>query len=256
MRLKADLHLHTCEGERFIAYDAKALIARAAREGFRVISITDHDLVTYSEDLREYAQDRGILLIPGVEATIEGKHVLIYNLDVSPGRLTSFAELRRLKRPDWLVVAAHPFFPGPICLHDRLVQEIDLFDGIEFCHFYTKRIDFNRKAVKLAKEVGLPLVGNSDCHLHRQLGTTYSLVEAEPTVDSVFGAIRKGALEIVSRPLPLTQWFGIGTELFLSGCLERVRTFGRHTPENSWKAKRPESQFKKGQGYANPVSNI
>lgn len=125
MDLKADLHLHTRDGDRFIAYDARGLIDRAARDGF----------VTFSEDLGAYARERGILLIPGVEATIEGKHVLLCNIDVDPERIRTFADLRRRRRPEWLVVAPHPFFPASFCLRGRLLREIDLFDAIELSHF-------------------------------------------------------------------------------------------------------------------------
>ena len=70
MPLKADLHLHTRERDRFIAYDARDLIDRAARSGFQVLSITNHDAVTFSADLEGYAWWSGILLFPGVEMTI------------------------------------------------------------------------------------------------------------------------------------------------------------------------------------------
>ncbi len=223
MGLKADLHLHTREGEGFIGYDARALIDRAARAGFQVLSITNHDIITFSADLQCYARERGLLLIPGVEATIEGKHVLLYNIDVPPARIRTFADLRRLRRPEWLVVAAHPFFPGPVCLRQRLLEELDLFDAVEFSHFYTRGINFNRLAVRLAREIGLPLLGTSDSHLLPQLGTTYSLIEGEPTVPSVLAAIRKGDVRVVSRPLTPVEWVAIGARLFVGSHLERAR---------------------------------
>jgi len=213
MELKADLHLHTREGEGFIAYDARSLIDRAARKGFQVLSITNHNVLTFSEDLEAYARERGILLIPGIEATIEGKHVLIYNLDVPLERIRTFADLRRFKRPEWLVVAAHPFFPASFCLREHLLKEIDLFDAIEFSHFYTPRIDFNRPAVRLGREVGLPLLGTSDSHLVQQFGTTYSLIEGELTIASVLAAIRKGKVQVVSHPLTFRQCVGIGIRM-------------------------------------------
>jgi predicted metal-dependent phosphoesterase TrpH len=222
VELRADLHLHTRERERFIAYDARDLIDRAARSGFQVLSITNHDVVTFSEELRGYAQERGILLIPGVEATIEGKHVLLYNIDVPPDRIRTFADLRRLRRPDWLVAAPHPFFPGSICLRDRLVRDIDLFDAVEFSHFYTERIDFNRSAVRLAREAGLPLLGTSDSHVIRQFGTTYSVIEGSPTLPSVFAAIRKGQVRVESRPLALTECARIFLEMVVADLRERV----------------------------------
>ena len=227
MRLKADLHLHTREGEAPIAYDALTLIDWAARDGYQVLAITNHNVVTWSEALSAYARERGILLIPGVEATIERKHVLLYNIDVRPSRVRTFAELRRLKGSGWLVVAAHPFFPGPTHFGNRLLDEIDLFDGIEFSHFYTTRIDFNRPAARLAQVVGLPLLGSSDSHLADQFGTTYSLIDAEPEMDSVLTAIRKGAVDVVSSPLSLRRLVGITARLFLRSHAEEARDQSR-----------------------------
>jgi predicted metal-dependent phosphoesterase TrpH len=226
VELRADLHLHTWERERFIAYDAQGLIDRAARSGFHVLSITNHDTVTFSARLQDYARERGILLVPGVEATIEGKHVLLYNIDVPLERIRTFADLRRLRRPEWLVAAPHPFFPGSICLRDRLLQEIDLFDAIEFSHFYTRRVDFNRAAVRLAQEAGLPLLGTSDSHVIRQLGTTYSLIEGSPTVESVLGAIRKGQVRVESRPMTLRECAGIFREMVVADYRQRARSLG------------------------------
>jgi hypothetical protein len=252
MVLKADLHLHTREGERFIAYDARGLIDRAARAGFQVLSITNHDTLTFSEHLAAYARERGILLIPGVEATIEGRHVLLYNLDVPPHRIRTFDDLRRLKGPEWLVVAPHPFFPGPTSLRSRLLVEIDLFDAIEFCHFYTRRINFNLRAVRLARKVGLPLLGGSDSHLIGQLGTTYSLVKGEMRVPSVLAAVREGRAAVVSRPLTLREFARITLELFVGSLRERRTVLpassGPTVPAGGWDWRLPDSEARIGVG--------
>jgi predicted metal-dependent phosphoesterase TrpH len=221
--LKADLHLHTREGDPFIAYDSYALVDRAAREGYAVLSITNHDRLTFSERLQAYAAQRGILLIPGAEATIEGCHVLLYNFDVSLSALRTFADLRRFKGPEWLVIAPHPFFPASFSLGHRLVRELDLFDAIELSHFYTRWIDFNRRAVRLARASGRALVGSSDSHLVRQLGTTYSLVEGERTVSSVLSAIRHHRVHVVSHPLTLPGLIQTGTEMVVREWWQRLR---------------------------------
>ena len=152
--------------------------------------------------LAEYAGERGVVLVPGVEATIEGCHVLVYNLDVSLALLRTFADLRRYRTPEWLVVAPHPFFPASFSLGARLRRHLDLFDAIEFSHFYTRSLDFNRKAVEYARRMELPLVGTSDCHRLWQLGTTYTIVEAAAkTIPAVFAAIRAGRVRVVTAPL-------------------------------------------------------
>jgi predicted metal-dependent phosphoesterase TrpH len=228
--LRADLHIHTREAEPFIPYSARELIARAAREGYRVLSITNHDTLTFTTDLAAFARDHGIVLIPGVEVTVEGRHVLIYNADVAVEKLTTFADLRRYRTPEWLVVAPHPFFPASYCLREKLWHEIELFDAIEFSHFYTPRVDFNRAAVKLAHAVGLPLIGTSDSHLMEQFGTTFSLVNAEPTIESALSAIKAGRVSVVSRPLSLARCAGILARHTLGAGRHRVRTWLRPSP--------------------------
>jgi len=228
--LRADLHIHTREAEPFIAYNARDVIVRAAREGYRVLSISNHDTQTFSDDLSAFARDHGILLIPGVEVTVEGRHVLVYNADVSVDKIKTFAGLKRYRTPEWLVIAPHPFFPAAYCLREKLWQEIELFDAIEFSHFYTPRIDFNRAAVKLARALGLPLVGTSDSHLDEQFGTTFSLVDASPTVESVLGAIKAGRLSVVSRPLSPVRCASIVARHAVGIARERARTFLRPSP--------------------------
>src|SRR3989449_6759175 len=171
-RLRADLHIHTNEAEPFIAYNARDVIARAAREGYRVLSITNHDTLTFSGELAAYARDHGIVRTPGVEAPVEGRHVLVYNADVAVDKLQPFADLRRYRTPEWLVVAPHPFFPASYCLRERLWQEIELFDAIEFSHFYTPRLDFNPAAGQLARAGRLPPGGTPDSHLRQDIGAT------------------------------------------------------------------------------------
>jgi hypothetical protein len=228
--LRADLHIHTREAEPFIAYDARAVITRAAREGYRALSISNHDTLTFDDELAAYARDLGIVLIPGVEVTIEGRHVLVYNADVAVDKITTFAGLRRYRTPEWLVVAPHPFFPAAYCLREKLWQEIELFDAIEFSHFYTPRVDFNRAAVKLARALGLPLIGTSDSHLDEQFGTTFSLIDAAPTVEGVLSAIKGGHVSVVSRPLSLTRCATIVARHTLGAGRQRVRTWLRSDP--------------------------
>ena len=214
MWLKADLHLHTCEGpECIVRWTPRELIDLAARAGYHVLSITDHDRLTYDSSLASYGRDRGIVLIPGVEATVEGRHVLLYNFPHPPEALRTFGDIRRRKGPLSLVVAPHPFFPGPTSLRQRLVENLDLFDAIEYCHYYTARLDYNRPALRFARGRDLPLVGNSDAHLPCQFGTTYSLIEAEPTTEGVLGAVRAGQARLVSRPLKTSALIVVGLVL-------------------------------------------
>ena len=230
--LRADLHIHTRDAEPFIPYSAREMIVRAANEGYRVLSISNHDTITFDDELVAFALDHGIVLIRGVEVTVEGRHVLVYNSDVAVEKISTFEGLKRYRTPEWLVVAPHPFFPASYCLREKLWQHIELFDAIEFSHFYTPRVDFNRAAVKLARALGLPLMGTSDSHIDAQFGTTFSLIDAAPTVESVLSAIKAGRVGVVSRPLNLLRCAGILSQHALGVGRARARRWlsTRRTP--------------------------
>jgi hypothetical protein len=210
--LKADLHLHTAEDPLdHVRYTAKELISKAADEGFDIISITNHHRMTFNQDLLNYAQQRGILLIPGIEMTIRRRHVLVLN--PPPHKTcTDFPSLSKLRRPETLIIAPHPYFPGTYSLNGYLLKHLNLFDALEYCHFYSPMINFNQRALEVCHAFGFPLIGNSDAHFLSQLGTTYSLIHAEKNLPSIFSAIRGNRVEVVTRPLKTLEMGSIANK--------------------------------------------
>jgi len=223
-KLKADLHIHTNEDTfEKIRYSAKELIDLASQKGFDVLSITNHEMVTFNRELEEYARRKGILLIPGVEPVIQGKDILIYNLpDYEPGTIKTFEDLKRYKGDYTLIIAPHPFFPSPRSLLSLFQEAAPALDAIEYCHHYTRRVNFNRKAVQKARELNLPLVGSSDAHLLTQLGTTYSLIASEKEVNAVIRAIKEKKVEVVTRPLDFRHAVDVWVQLFRQGPIDTV----------------------------------
>ncbi len=210
IRIKADLHLHTGDDPLdYIAYSNKELIDHAATLGFGALAITNHNFMSHRRELAHYAADRGIVLIPGVEATIENRHVLLYNFDYWQAPPRSFDDLYRLRRdnPEMLVIAPHPFFPSQFCLQNKLFEHLELFDGIEYHHLYLRKMNFNRRAEGLASRSGRTLVGTSDSHFLWQMGTTYSYIDAkEKSLSAIIEAIRRGSVLVASRPLPMVDF--------------------------------------------------
>jgi len=214
--LKTELHTHTLDdpedGKRFVVYSAEQLIDEAQEQGFQVLSITNHNQLLFTSALEEYARERGILLIPGVEATLGGKHVLLYNFLNYDSSWSSPEIARKHKGPDQLVIAPHPFFPHQVSLGKLVSRWHDLFDAIEYNQFYLSWLNFNQRAQELAQQLNLPLVGNSDVHCIFQLGRTYSLVYAEQNTDSVLNAIKQGEVRLVTEPVSsffVARWFGL-----------------------------------------------
>ena len=79
--LKVELHTHcNLDPKDNLIHSAKELIDKAKELNFDVLAITCHHKVTHTSELENYAKDKGILLIPGTELSIENKDVLIYNV--------------------------------------------------------------------------------------------------------------------------------------------------------------------------------
>lgn len=230
--LRADFHLHTAEDPEDIAeLSARELIRTAAKLDYGVLSITNHNIVTYDEKLRRYAERRGILLLPGAEISVEGKHVLVINSGLRGGsldeRIRTFGELEKVKDEGTLIIAPHPFHRARVCLGADLKKNLRLFDALEASHFYSQHINLNEKAERYAKRYGLPLVGTSDTHFFFQFGRSYSLVESDKEPGAVIGAVKAGRIEAVSTPLTIVGMGRILLRLFMARLLRPVRA-GRH----------------------------
>jgi len=228
--LKVDLHLHTSEDPAdTIHHSASDLIDRAAELEFDALAITLHDAQLETDRLRRQARERGITLIPGVERTIEGRHVLLLNF---PARVSmsvaSFADLAEIRRRgDGLVIAPHPFFPGRSCLREALDRHAGLFDAVEWSYFWTRAVDFNTRAARWASWRGLPIVGNSDMHDIRQLGWTCTFVDAPADADAICDAVRGGRVRLLTEPVPYGELVRVFGGLMTRGW---VRAFNPKVP--------------------------
>jgi predicted metal-dependent phosphoesterase TrpH len=200
--LKVDLHTHTADDPHDrIPHSTVDLIDRASALGYDALAITLHDMQLDLAPYAAYALQRGVVLIPGMERTIAGRHVLLLNFSRDAERVYSFEDLACLRRREpGLVVAPHPFFPvhGLGSLLDR---DPALFDAVEYNAMYTTTLNFNQAGEQWARAHDKPLVGNGDVHRLDQLGTTYSLVDADPDPASICAAIAAGDVELVTTPL-------------------------------------------------------
>ncbi len=197
--IKVDLHAHSGEDPADgLRYPATALIDGAVELGYAAIAITLHGRVLEDERVFDYARQKGLLLIRGAEWKSDHGDVLLYNVTQRElDRLHSLSDLRAFRRDrgdDLLVIAAHPYF-FKHSLHRRLEQNINLFDAVEYCHLHFSWLDLNRRGVQIAERYGKTVVATSDTHNLWMFGRHYTLVDAEPTMPSIFRAIREGNVE-------------------------------------------------------------
>jgi predicted metal-dependent phosphoesterase TrpH len=227
--LKVELHAHTDQDQAdLIVHTTEDLICHAADLGYDALAVTLHDRYFDPSAHAASAAQRGLVLLSGIERTIDGRHLLLINFPPEAERVRTFADVRALKaRCRGLVVAPHPFFPVPSALRRRVLdQQVALIDAVEVNAMFTRWIDFNAPAVRWARAHHKPLVGNTDLHLLGQMGTTYTLVDADRTPDAICEAIRAGRVEIRSRPVTFVRAATTFARMSWGGLLRR---YGRRS---------------------------
>ncbi|HXD15683.1 MAG TPA: PHP-associated domain-containing protein [Vicinamibacterales bacterium] len=221
--LKVELHTHTSDDPIDpIPYSTFDLIDRAAELEYDALAITLHDKQLDTAIYTQYAASRGIVLVPGIERTIDGRHVLLLNFSRASEAVGSFDDLRALKaREQGLVIAPHPFFPAASALRGWTERHADVFDAIEYNAMFTRYLNFNILGERWAARHGKPMVGNCDVHRLQMLGTTYSLVDAAPNADSICSAIAAGHVHVVATPLSMYTAARLMADLYAGNFVPR-----------------------------------
>ncbi len=194
--LRIDLHVHTC-----YSYDAlttlKEVITYAQKRGLNGVAITDHDTLLGALRLRQKTK---LIVIPGIEiATLDG-HVLALNVTTSiPPKLSLQETVQKIHEAGGIAVGAHAYS----FYRSGLSQQIAHCQAIEVINSssvpFALSTYLNRK---LATRLNLPQTAGSDSHYAPEIGTAYTLIEADPNVDDVIKAIEKGATIPLGKQIP------------------------------------------------------
>jgi len=213
-KFKVDLHSH-CQGDPVdpLKDSIREHLDAAVERGMDAIAITWHTKIFDQPEWIAYAAERGLLLIPGAEINLNGKHHTLV-LNVQPGDIGGAAsveelsDLRARKGEEILVIAPHPYYLMGSCLGGVIDRHPGLFDAVEWCHLHCKavpgKINPNERARRWADKHGKPMVQTSDAHAARMVGRWYSTVEAEAcTTAGLFSAIRAGRIEFEPESITL-----------------------------------------------------
>ena len=210
---RVELHSH-CQGDPVDAYLGHTLfehIDRAKEVGLDAIAVTWHQKICAVAEAFDYARQRNILLIPGMEADVDQRHLVILNLaegDLSGTPTWGQIRALRARKPGAFVLAPHPFYPHPSCLGKIMNDHVDAIDAVEWCmihvHWLPGRVNPNLRAARWAHQHGKSLVACSDAHSLAAIGRNASVVEAdELTPEALFAGIRAGRVSFQRRSLEL-----------------------------------------------------
>jgi predicted metal-dependent phosphoesterase TrpH len=210
---RIELHSH-CKGDpvdSYIGHDIFQHIDRAKEIGLDAIAVTWHRKICSVPEAEAYARDRGILLIPGMEAEVDRRHLVVLNLtegDLPAEPTWNQVRSMRLRKPDVLVLAPHPYYPHPSCLGTTMHDHADCIDAVEWCFIHVNwlpgHVNPNLRAARWAREHGKTVVACSDAHSLATIGRNASFVEAdELTPEALFAGIRAGRVSFDRKSLAL-----------------------------------------------------
>lgn len=195
--LKIDLHVHTCYSHDAVT-TLEEVIAYSKKRGLNGIAVTDHNTL---EGVLKLQGKTDFLVIPGVEVSTKQGHVLAINITTPiPPALGIYETIERIHEAGGIAVAAHPTTLAKGELRKKMGSG---FDAIEVIN--TSAVPFffsvylNRK---IARHLNLPQTAGSDAHCPFEIGTAYTIIDANAKPDEIVEAIRKGATVPYGKPIP------------------------------------------------------
>lgn len=175
--MKCDLHCHT-----LYSYDSstspKEMVDAALKKGIDCLAITDHGEIEGALKAIDYAKEKPILIIPGIEIKTKEGDILGLNIkEKIENGLSAKETILKIKKLGGMAILPHPFalfypFKGKIEEILELVDGIEVLNGSVFG-------GGNKKAMELAKKYNLPFTAGSDAHFPNFIGKVFLEIKGE-----------------------------------------------------------------------------
>jgi predicted metal-dependent phosphoesterase TrpH len=193
--LKIDFHVHTnYSGDSSITL--KQVVSFTKKRGLDGVAITDHNTVEGALKLK----NKEILIIPGIEvSTLEG-HILGINVTSPiPQKLGMEETIEKIHEDGGIAIAPHPtaFYKSP---PSRRIKSYDAIEVINASSVPFSILTYFNK--KFASGLGLPQIGGSDSHYAPEIGSAYTIVDANQKIDDIIQSIKEGYVLPFGKQIP------------------------------------------------------
>jgi predicted metal-dependent phosphoesterase TrpH len=204
-----DMHMHTVLG----AYDSSLkpddLATEATRVGLTGVNISEHDCLWDRYTLDRFRQEKAPLFVNNaMEVTTDMGHIICVGLTEYVPGIRFLKKLREIvdERGGYLIVA-HPFrhFFDPVFfmrqgkkpyeMVPEVLAKLEVFeyvDAIEGLNGFNSARE-NIMALRVAKLLGKPVSGGSDCHSTQGIGYYCTLFDTDiETPEQMLTELRHG----------------------------------------------------------------
>jgi len=193
LKLKIDLHVHS-KYSIDSANSIDSIIHRCIQEKIDGFALTDHDTMRGLEEVKKSDQ---VLIIPGVEISAKGAHIICLNpTKLVNAKLSIKDTVDQIHSQGSLAILAHPFSLPKSWVHTNTIFK-NKFDGIETKN--SSQLPFHlmeKYNIKLAESLNLPKTAGSDSHIPETIGKAYTIIDtASKNIDDIIKAIQMGKTE-------------------------------------------------------------
>ena len=198
---KADVHIHSIASDG-TASAAQILDYAENCTDLDVIAVADHERIEAAIECQRLARERGsrVQVVVAEEVTTRSGHLLGVFLQARLRRgqrlETTVAEIHE---QGGLAIVPHPFSAFTKGMRKHAIVRVHLskdplvyWDALEGYNPSTAGRYGRAATARIAAELGLPLVGNSDAHTLDTIGDGHTLFPGT-TAEDYFGAILAGA---------------------------------------------------------------
>ena len=200
--MRFDLHIHSSHS-RDSRSPIDSILKHAVDIGLDGIAICDHDTTKGGVAGEERARELGLplIVIPGIEITTTKGHIIALGVreDIPP-KQTPQETVARIRELGGVVVVPHPF--KRLCHGIGDFSDLDV-DAVEIFNSRFITGEANRKAERMALEMGIPAVAGSDAHVVPMIGYAVTEISAERNSQAVLDAIRNGKTRVYGKRTPI-----------------------------------------------------
>jgi predicted metal-dependent phosphoesterase TrpH len=198
LQIKIDLHVHT----RY-SFDGlitpEELVFYAKKRGLDGVAITDHDRI---DGALKIAKETDFLIIPGIEISSLSGHIIGLNIrELVPQKLSADETVEKIHELGGLAIACHPMVFLKTSLKNRINSK---FDAVEVINSSAIPFGYSvKRSREIASHLGIAQVAGSDAHYGPEVGSAYTIIEADLEIDRILKAISKGLCQPAGEAIPL-----------------------------------------------------
>jgi predicted metal-dependent phosphoesterase TrpH len=245
--VRIDLHCHSIYSRDSIL-DLPTIVTRARELELFGVAITDHDRLPPSGVLERYSDQ--ILLIPGIEVSTSGGHLLAFGIQTTPPKARSLSEtIDFVRGQGGIPIFSHPYRMGDgVGTGDIEGHPKVLFEGLNGRSW----MRYNQRSLSIGERLGRHMTGGSDAHDPTDIGRAWTVFpdDVQDVVD-IFEALHKGTVQPGGAGLSFPQLVrskAMGTVRWTNHYLGRGSDESTHIPQNDQVASQGEQDAEDREG--------